>query len=143
MPRFVRELIDSILEEAGRQGQLVRIVKYKGFPEDGKKFSASSGPGATGNIRMGKFYIEHTAPDGTVRNREMQIFLPRIIRNNDGGIERIESGEVDFEAKKADDREYSVSRLFSTKALRSFMELMYPAEIYGDSIRPIYKAKAK
>jgi hypothetical protein len=139
----MRELIDSILEEGQRQGQLVRIVKYKGFPEEGKKFSASSGPGATGKIRMGKFYIEHIAPDGTVRNREMQVFLPRIVRNAKGAVDHIESGEVDFEAKKTDDKDYSVSRLFATKALRSFMELLYPAEIYGDSIRPIYKTKAK
>ncbi len=143
MPHFVRELISGILEEAKRQGQQVRIVQYKEFPPEGETFKASSGPGGTGNVRMGKFYVEHTDSAGVVRNREMQIFLPRIIRKSDGSVDRIESGEADFEYKKIDDRDYSVSRLFSTEGLRSFMELMYPAEIYGDSIRPIYKTKAK
>lgn len=143
MPHFVRELISGILEEARRQGQKVRIVQYKEFPPEGKTFKASSGPGGTGKVRMGKFYVEHTDSNGIVRNREMQIFLPRLVRAADGSIERVESGEMDFEAKKLDDRTYSVSRLFSTEGLRSFMELMYPAEIYGDSIRPIYKTKAK
>lgn len=143
MPHFVRELISGILEEAERQGQQVRIVQYKEFPPEGETFKASSGPGGTGNVRMGKFYVEHTDSNGVIRNREMQIFLPRLVRAKDGSVERIESGEMDFEAKKLDDKTYSVSRLFSTEGLRSFMELMYPAEMYGDSIRPIYKTKAK
>jgi hypothetical protein len=85
---------------------------------------------------LAKFDIECVLPNGTRTCREVQVFLPK--QNEDG---EWVSGEVDYQQKLDDDREYGVSRLFSTKALRSFMELMYPAEIYGDRIRPIYKEK--
>lgn len=135
-PKVVGDLITEIVQQAWLKGERVDILKYKAPPKPGETFS-SSGPGGGGNVHLAKFYIKHTDTKGVVRLREAQVFFPRTVND----VRR--SGEGDYEIKKADDSNYAVRRLFSTPGLRSFMELLYPAEIYGDSIQPIYSAKVK
>ncbi len=131
-PTVVGELIQSLAQES--EGGQVRVIEYKAPPRDGESFG-STGPGGGAPIRMAKFYIEHTDESGTVRYREVQVFLPR------GKDDTWESGEDAYLRKKEDDQRYGVSRLFATAGLRSFMELNFPAEIYGDRIRQMYKGK--
>jgi len=135
-PKIIGDLIMGIAEKATAQGAHIEIVKYKAPPKPGEKF-ASSGPGGGGDVHFGKFYIKHTDAKGIVRFREVQVFIPRTVKG------KRQSGEVDYIYKKEEDKQYAVRRLFSTPGLRSFMELLYPAEIYGDSIQPIYSGKVK
>lgn len=129
-PVVVGELIQA-LAHAGA-GEQMRIVEYKQPPKEGETF-VSAGPGGGAPIRMAKFYIGHTDTAGVVRYREVQVFFPH------GEGESWEPGEVAYHQKKVDDMHYGVRRLFDTGSLRSFMELNFPAEIYGDRIRAMYR----
>lgn len=113
----MRDVLVSLLQQDPR----VRILEYKPFPPSGGKIM-SSGPGGGGNIRFGKFYIEHTDDDGISRRKEIQVFIPDPVT----GL----SGSDEYQRKKEDDRVYAVQRLFHTKGIRSFMEVLFPAIIY-------------
>lgn len=133
-PVVVGAYIEALVREAAAQGKTIEITKFKGLPKIGEQFE-SSGPGGGAPVRMCKFYIRYTKPNGEVQQREVQMFVPNLTK--DGWV----PGQVDYDAKKKDDEDYAVRRLFSTKAVRSFMELLYPAEVYGDSIQPVYKSR--
>lgn len=136
-PQVVADLIASLLIE-GRGA--VEIDEYKPLPEHGQRLN-SRGAGGGGDVRFAKFYIKHSEStnDETdfpiVRYREVQVFVPNEVQNL--------SAAEEYDRKKSDDTNYAAKRLFHTKGLRSFMELMFPAEIYGDAIRDMYKDKVK
>lgn len=133
-PVVVAQYINELVKATDASSERVSILHYKGLPNPGEQF-ASSGPGGGAPVRMVKFYIQHIDKQGIERKREVQLFVPSVV----GQV--WQSGLVDYEQKKQDDQAYAVRRLFSTKALRSFMELLYPAEVYGDAIQPIYRAR--
>ncbi|MBI2411523.1 MAG: hypothetical protein HYV32_06555 [Candidatus Kerfeldbacteria bacterium] len=125
-PRVVRELMKRYLQDAH-----VRLLDYTPLPKAGAPI-VSKGPGGGGKVRYTKFYIEHVDPQTQLkRYKEIQIFLPK--KNKKG---EWVSGEVDYQAKMEDQRTYELQRLFFPIDLRSFMELLYPGEIYGESVRP-------
>ncbi len=134
-PQVIADFIVSLLQTGNGE---IEIDEYKPLPEPGKPIMSSSvGGGAL--VRFAKFYIKHTEPmmgaseSPIERYREVQLFVPNEVE----GL----SAQQEFERKKADDKNYSIKRAFHTKGLRSFMELLFPAEIYGDSIRAMYKDK--
>lgn len=135
-PKPLHDLISSIVEKGG---DAVRITQFKELPAEGAAFD-SKGSGGGGNIRMAKFYIEHTDADGIQRHKEVQCFFPRILERSENESIRV-SGQYDFFIKKEDDKNYGVSRLFKTKAHRSFIEELYPVSVYGDSIQPAFKGQ--
>jgi 8-oxo-dGTP pyrophosphatase MutT (NUDIX family) len=108
----------------------VRVIKFKPTPKDGEKI-VSSGVGG-GEIRVSKFYVEHTDTKGTVRYEEIQIFAP----SEDG-----RSAAYWEKKKKDDDARYFLDRMLDTKGLRSFIELMFPTTIYGEPIHAMQKDK--
>ncbi len=109
----------------------VKILEYKPTNEPGTTFK-SSGAGGEGRIRMAKFYIQHTDNKGTVRTEEVQIFTPSI----DG-----HSGFYWEKKKKEDDENYEFDRLLRTKGVHSFVEILYPARIYGKPIQKIQRVE--
>lgn len=126
-PPVVRDLMYSLLQ----QDPNLRIIEYKPLPESGGKVQ-SSGGGGGGKIRYAKFYLEHTDPEsGLKRHKEIQVFIPDPIT----GL----SGAEEFKRKKVDDRRYGVQRLFHTKGIRSFMELLFPAVIYDQFDESVHK----
>lgn len=134
-PQVIADLIVSLLQSGNGE---IEIDEYKPLPKPGQPIISNSvGGGAL--VRFAKFYIKHTEPVMDVaespieRYREVQLFVPNEIE----GL----SAQQEFERKKADDKNYAIKRAFHTKGLRSFMELLFPAEIYGDSIRAMYKDK--
>ncbi len=84
-------------------------------------------------MRYAKFYIKHTDTTGVARYKEIQCYVPNGSR----------TAEQEFQFKKEDDKRYGRARLFATKGVRSFMELLYPASIYGDSVRAIFSGQHK
>lgn len=136
-PQAIADLITSLLVEG--QGA-IEIDEYKPLPEHGQRLN-SSGVGGGGDVRLSKFYIKHSeaiedeSDFPIVRYREVQVFVPNDVEN----LSAIE----EYDRKKADDSNYASKRLFHTKGLRSFMELMFPAEVYGDAVREMYKDKVK
>lgn len=136
VPQVVAEYLESLFASANARGDRISIEKFKGLPKPGESFHSSSAGGGA-EVRMVKFYVRHTDKDGLHRMREVQMFLPQ------GEGDTWKSGEVDYQLKKKDDADYALRRLFSTKALRSFIELLYPAEVYGDRMQPIYSARVK
>lgn len=135
-PKVLHDLISSIVKNGG---DAVRISQYKELPADGKGFD-SKGSGGGGKIRMAKFYIEYTDDSGMKFHKEVQCFFPRSMPGPNG-IELQVTGQYDFLHKKGDDKDYGVSRLFKTRSHRSFMESLYPASVYGDSIQPAFKGQ--
>ncbi len=105
----------------------IKVFDYKPTPEFGQK-TKSSGVGG-GEIRVSKFYLEHTDSNGIKRYEEVQVFCPS------------EDGKTALyweKKKKEDDKRYFLDRMLETKGLRSFLELMFPTTIYGE---PMYAMK--
>ncbi len=139
-PRVVRAYISKILEVAKIRGLNIQIVDFKPLNIEGQRFVSSSAGGGD-VIRMLKFDIKHTTQmsDGTELNRfrEVQMFLPKC--SSDGSWL---GGEVDFREKKLKDEKYGINRLFMTRdSIKSFIELIFPTEIYGDTAQKLYTGK--
>ncbi len=143
VPNAVKDIMETALKNAASKNENIFFANYKVLPDD-----KSTGPGGSGKVHMIKFDICHIEEKNGVkieRLQEMQVFLPREIDEEvekDGErqkITKIVSGEYDYHNKKIDDSDrYGMKRLFSTKSLRSFMELMFPVEIYGELARDIF-----
>ena len=72
--------------------------------------------------------------DGVETERkEVQIFVPS--KDEQG---EWHSGMEDFIDKKNKDNQYALKRLFNTRTLRSFMELMFPQEVYKTAAQKLY-----
>ncbi len=111
----------------------IRIEKLKPLPKKGEAF-VSAGAGGGDKIRMMKCDFVYVDDDGgELERREIQIFVP----HRDESGEWI-SGEADYQDKKKKDDQYALKRLFNTRALRSFMELMYPEQIYKKKAQQLY-----
>lgn len=123
VPQIVADLLYELQLASKLEGGRLQILELKIFGSGDKAQSRSVGGG--GDIRMAKFYLRHVSEDGVERLREVQVFL----------------NEADYEAKHADQDRYAMARLFHTQGLRSVIELLYPAEIYGDRLRPIHAGK--
>ncbi len=120
----------KIIAELQKQG--AKIVDYDATNLPGTKFN-SAGPGGGDDIVLAKFYIcLDTEEDGEQQRRfeEVQIFSP-----TEDGV----SGFAHKEHKAQSDAQYTVKRLTDTKGLRSFIELMFPAGIYGDPMHVPYR----
>ncbi len=111
----------------------VRILEYKPTPPPGKTMQ-SNGVGGGGDIRVSKFYIEHTDDEGIKRYEEVQIFSP-------GEGDDKTSSLFSEHKKKEDDKRYFLDRMLSTKGLRSFLELMFPTTIYGGPIHAMVRGQ--
>lgn len=120
--------------EEKNDGSILRITEYLSPAKGGH---ASTGPGGGGKIHFWKFYIQHVDAMGVERNKEVQAFFSQTVDQEDES--HLKTAQEFFDEKKADDKRYMVRRLFSTKGLRSFMELLFPAKIYGDASRSMYK----
>ncbi len=134
-------LIEGMLRVANEKGIPARIINYKPLPLPGEGFD-SSGGGGKGKIRMAKFDLEVTRPDGKKQYKEYQIFVPgmRVIEETrDTETLEFYGGEDDFEDKKEDDKTRSMRRLFDTQGVRSAMEALFPVSVYGEDLRNIYR----
>lgn len=126
--------VHTIIKKLTKNG--AKILDYDPTNRPGESFS-SAGPGGGDKICMAKFYICLETPDeetGEMERRfeEVQIFSPT------------EDGTTGFEhkaIKAASDAKYTIRRLTDTKGLRSFIELMFPARIYGDPMHAPYRKK--
>ncbi len=122
----VFDIIESLQKD-----KHVKILEYKPTNEPGTSFD-SNGAGGEGQIRLAKFYIQHTDNNGNVRTEEVQIFTP----SADG-----RSGFYWEKKKKEDDESYEFDRLLRTKGVHSFVEILYPAKIFGKPIQNVNKKK--
>ena len=122
----VFEIIENLQKD-----KHVKILEYKPTNEPNTAFN-SGGSGGEAQIRLAKFYIQHTDSKGVIRNEEVQIFSP----SADG-----RSGFYWEKKKKEDDENYEFDRLLRTKGVHSFVEILYPAKIYGKPIQNIQKVK--
>lgn len=117
------------------QGQgAVEIEEYEPLPVSGEKIISNS-PGGGGDVRYAKYYIKHVDTKGVDRYKEIQCYVPDTRANR--------TAEDEYVRKQLDDREFGRRRLFTTKGVRSFMELLYPASIYGDVVREIFEGQHK
>lgn len=108
----------------------VRITQYKATPRLGEKMQSNSVGG--NQIRVAKFYVEHTDEKGIERTEEIQIFSP----SEDG------KSALYWQAKKKeDDERYFLDRMLDTKGLRSFLELIFPTAIYDEPIHAMVQDK--
>lgn len=130
-PPVLANMIFRLLEEGHGQ---VTAEEYTPLPPAGKSIT-SKGPGGGGDVRYAKFYIKHTDDNGVERYKEMQCYVP------DGATGR--TAKEEYHRKKVDDQRYGKARLFATQGVRSFMELLRPASIYGDGVRDIFADKHK
>lgn len=121
--RAVLEIMQKIVEEG--KGQ-VKIVSYRPSSR-----MDTHGPGGNPNLHFAKFYIQHTDEKGQKRMQEVQIFVPQEGRS--------ESPSWFHAQKLLDDKRFGFERLTDTKGLRSFVELMWPAEIYGEQIASLHR----
>lgn len=118
----------EIIKQLQRKG--AKILDYDPTNRPGENFN-SSGPGGGDPIVLAKFYILLEI-DGVRHIEEVQIFSPT------------EDGKTSFahkEFKARLDAQYAVKRLTDTRGLRSFIELMLPAAIYGTPVRTIYRKR--
>lgn len=106
------------------------ILDYDPTNKPGTNFN-SSGPGGGDPIVLAKFYVMIEV-DGVRHIEEVQVFSP-----TEAGISSFEHKED----KKRFDSQYAIKRLTDTKGLRSFIELMLPAAIYGTPIRTIHRKR--
>ncbi len=125
-------VLDILERYAAKPG--VKILEYKPTPQQGQKIQ-SNGVGGGGDIRLAKFYIEHTDENGIIRYEEVQIFSP----GEDGQT----SSLYWLERKKEDDKRYFLDRMLTTKGLRSFVELLFPTIIFGEPIHTVVHKKNK
>lgn len=111
----------------------LEIEEFKPLPEKGQPF-ISAGAGGGDVIRMLKCDFVYRDDDGTeLERREVQIFVPSTDEQGEW-----QSGMKDFEDKKKKDEQYALKRLFNTRALRSFMELMFPQEVYKGEAQKLF-----
>lgn len=131
---FEYPAVIRIIQELQAQG--AKIVDYDPTNLPGTNFN-SAGPGGGDPIVLAKFYIcLDTESGGETERRfeEVQIFSP-----TEDGV----SGFQHKEQKAQFDAEYTIRRLTDTKGLRSFIELMFPAGIYGDPMHAPYRKALK
>ncbi len=126
----IYDYILSLAEIAKVQNGRIEILDYKPIVE-GESFQSNS-VGGGASIRMCKFYIKYIDENGQSTIRETQVFLPKEV---DGVWV---SGKEDYNFKKEDDISYSLKRLFTQGMVSSFMELFFPASVYGQEIKMIY-----
>lgn len=132
-PASIHEYIAGLAQKntEATTGDKIKIIAWKEPTSDGK--IESSGPGGGGDIRMWKWYVEHTDNQKKKRFKEIQAYAPQ--RKDDGSLH---AATAQFEEKKEDDKRYGISRLFKAKSVRSFMELLFPAHVYSDEARQMY-----
>ncbi|MFH0818991.1 MAG: NUDIX domain-containing protein [Patescibacteria group bacterium] len=129
-PQIIADFIKTLLING--RGH-VEIEAFKPLPPIGQAFE-SAGPGGGGKVRFCKFYIKHVDENNVARYREVHVYVPDSKRKTKAYDEYVD--------KIQDDKEYRVQRLFMTHGLRSMMELLFPAEIYGDDVRKMYAGRA-
>lgn len=142
-PLVIVNLLKELLEHGSEK---ISIEDFKMFG-DSKNITGRLNPGSTGKIRFWKFNIVHEEEDKKTREvvkryREVQVFLPTPNMDPNPKADKFISPlkeEGDYIRKKRDDDLYRIFRLFDTTSLRSFMELLFPAEIYGNEIREMYR----
>jgi len=120
--RVVLEIIQRLQNNPN-----VKILKYIPTNDPGSSFS-SSGVGGGAEICLAKFYIEHTNEKGEKNYEEVQIFSP---------TDEEHSGFYWEKTKKKDDSSYDFERVLrpDKNRLHSFVEVNYPARIYGAPIK--------
>ena len=132
-PEVVKDIMFTLLAEGGNS---LSLVEYKPLPEPGKSVM-SAGPGGGGKVRYAKFYIQYVNGNGKEEYKEVQVYVPDPVTGR--------SASDEYAHKKVDDSRYGVARLFGTKGVRSFMELLFPAQIYDGSrdgdVRAMYTGK--
>lgn len=129
MHDYFAELVREHEKRGG--GGTLTIQEFKSPKKNGHE---SAGPGGGGDVFFWKWYIAHTDANGVERTKEVHAYASQ--QTAEGGIK---TAQEFFDEKMADDQRYAVRRLFSTAGLRSFMELLFPAHIYGDQSRIMYK----
>jgi hypothetical protein len=123
------EGVADVLEDILKSNPNVRIIKYKATPKKGEKI-ASSGPGGGARVRFAKCTVE-LEKDGALHQEELQIFSG----SKDEASGKVRSAYFYRKEKELDDSKYKQKRLFDTNTFRSFVELLYPAAIYGPAVR--------
>lgn len=116
----VLDLLKAIAQRPG-----VRIFDFKPTPLAGERLK-SSGPGKGGDVRLAKWYVEHTDAKGTIRYEEVQVYSPTK-----------EKGALYFlKIKEDDDADYALDRIFEVNkgARRSGIEMMFPEGVYNQSL---------
>ncbi|MFH1537086.1 MAG: hypothetical protein ABID45_03800 [Patescibacteria group bacterium] len=129
--QIIADFIQSLKNEARQNGTEIKIIKFTRTPLPGEKIE-SKGGGGGGKVNYAKFYIkniENPLQGGKPieRYEEVMIFLP--------SPKKDQTAYQKMQEKKADDVRYAIARLFETKSLRSFMELVFPANIYPTARR--------
>ncbi|MBT3949199.1 NUDIX domain-containing protein [Candidatus Parcubacteria bacterium] len=127
---IVKDMVDRLESQEG-----VRIINYR--PTNFDKKVSSVGPGGGGEVRFAKFYAEYTSSDGVVSHEEIQIFTPDEMWVDSDG-KKGHGGAWYKEQKEQDDDRYEIRRLSDTRGLRSFIELMWSVQIYGDLVHTMY-----
>ncbi|PLX29056.1 hypothetical protein C0581_00090 [Candidatus Parcubacteria bacterium] len=127
---IVRNMIERLNSQEG-----VRVFRYRPTNIEGKVDSV--GPGGGGEVRYAKFYVEYIDEEGVTSHEEIQVFTPDENWVETQG-EKGHSGKWHKEQKEYDDNRYEIQRLSDTKGLRSFIELMWAAQIYGDLVHTMY-----
>ncbi|PIZ94738.1 MAG: hypothetical protein COX81_02750 [Candidatus Magasanikbacteria bacterium CG_4_10_14_0_2_um_filter_37_12] len=123
-------LIDGLLKQA-KKGEEIYIFDFKPTPAVNDNFKGDS-PGSSPDMRFAKFYVKHVDKEGVERFEEVQVFTPTIDK----------SAFYWEKKKKMDDERYALSRLLQTRGLRSFIELLWPYNIYGDVVRKMHKKQS-
>lgn len=126
----VLAILKEIVRMGNLKGESVKIVDYKPTPQPNKKMISSS-EGGGGEIRLAKFYTEHTDKDGVVRYEEVQVYTPSL----DG-----RSAFYWQTKKKEDDERYFMDRLLVTKGLRSLLDLLFPIRLYP--VQDVHKKRS-
>ena len=121
-----RPVVEVLISIAAIPG-VSRIFDYTPTPNIGEKVSSRS---AGGDVRFAKFYIEYKDQDGETFKEEVQVYIPD---------EQGRSAFYHKARKEEDDARYFLQRLFKTKGRSSFVDLLYPPNIYGAPIRSTRK----
>ncbi len=137
MPQVVFDYIKGLYDNV-TPGDHMEIVEWKGLPLEGEAFQSNSAGGGS-KIRLCKFYINLYTKDNNKSSREVQIFLPRVIKDPNTGESKVVGGLYDNEYKKVDDDKYASNRLFHKGIHRSMIELLFPVAIYGEEVKTIFK----
>ncbi len=124
----VLDVVETIAAQAN-----TRVVGFKSTPQKNERLK-SRGAGGKGEVRFAKFYIEHKDAEGNLHYEEVQVYAP----SEDG-----KSGFYHKRKKEADDERYFFERLLQTRGLRSFMELLFPAAIYGRPVHLLHRKRAE
>ena len=130
---YIPKNIAEWFQELKKHDSHLSIEEFKPLPKKGQPF-VSAGAGGGDVIRMIKCDFVYRDDDGVETERkEVQIFVPS--KDEQG---EWHSGMEDFIDKKNKDNQYALKRLFNTRTLRSFMELMFPQEVYKTAAQKLY-----